>query len=211
MGYTANEYAVLNQALIDQHDNNISDFVHMQYALSARLAYVLDKDDMLSNIGTITQTGTFSTDEKVSYLGGWLGDAVLLVQNNQPAFTAADYTADLDAENVFRQINVGDDSITAINEYYETLSVGNNNRATIFKGYISYSYAKERVYYDLIDDRLLYLMNIASNNGDIVSVAYYAELLDNEEYHMNILRTDYPDAYDFLMSLDDGLAFMASY
>jgi hypothetical protein len=41
----------------------------MQITLSARLAYKLDLDDFGSNIGT------FSSDENVSYLAGWLGDA----------------------------------------------------------------------------------------------------------------------------------------
>lgn len=55
----------------------------------------------------------------------------------------------LDTENLFRKINGGEDSITAINAYYKTLSAGSSNRATIFKSYLSYSTVESMVLSEL--------------------------------------------------------------
>lgn len=172
-GYSEAEYNILDSALVAQHSNSkTSDFAHMQYSLAARLAYKLDQDGVLSNIYTI------SGDEYVSYLGGWLGDATL-PNGDATSFGNDDYMADLDAENVFRDIDNGEDSITAINAYYKLLN-GSSTRATIFKGYISYSTVESMV-------------------------------LSKLGKTLNQVRSEYPDTYDFLMSLKDGLAEINHY
>ena len=65
------EYLQLSGAVNEQYesadDNGFSDFAHFQISLAARLAYYLGKDNLFSNIYTK------GSDEKVSYLAGWLG------------------------------------------------------------------------------------------------------------------------------------------
>ena len=90
LGYTTAEYNIIKNTIIEQHtDTSTPDFSHMQYALAARLAYTLDEDDIWSNIFTI------STDENVSYLAGWLGDATLKENNGTTSMANDDYCADL--------------------------------------------------------------------------------------------------------------------
>lgn len=132
LGYSEAEYNKLNTALSSQHSNTqTSDFTHMQYSLSARLAYRLQKDGVFSNIYTL------SGDETVSYLAGWLGDATL-TSNGTTSMGNDDYMADLDAENIFRRIDGGEKQVVALNNYYRLLT-GQNTRATLFKSYLSYS------------------------------------------------------------------------
>lgn len=139
LGYTQSDYATINSALVNQHyETETSDFTHMQYAIAARLAYVLSLDGDLSNVYTL------DNDETVSYLGGWLGDATLL-NDGTTVFKNDDYLADLDAENIFREIDGGKDSVAAINLYYEELESANSNRATIFQSYINYSAVVQKV------------------------------------------------------------------
>lgn len=173
--YTESEYTMLNRALTEQHqDTGTSDFTHMQYAIAARLAYELTLDGIFSNIYT------FDNNEIVSYLGGWLGDATLH-NGGATSFKNDDYMADLDAENIFCEINdEGKDSVTAIIHYYEELESGRGNRATIFQSHISYSTAEQKV---------------------------RAQLNKTLEQ----IRTAYPDTYDFLMSLQNDLAVMGHY
>lgn len=174
LGYSETEYNKLNTALTEQHsDTTTSDFAHMQYSLAARLAYELNKDGALSNIYTLND------DDYVSHLAGWLGDATLL-SNGTTSFGNDDYMADLDAENIYRLISGGQDSITAINSYYKTLAGGNSTRATIFKTYLSYSNVENQVLSEL---------------GKTLAQ----------------VKTTYPDTYDFLMSLKDGLAEIDHY
>ena len=173
--YTASEYSVLKSALETQHryaeENQTSDFTHMQYAMAARLAYSLDIARDLSNLA--------GDDKTVSYLGGWLGDATLR-ENGTTTFKNDDYMADLDAENLFRVIDDEEDSITAINQYYDTLAEGSGNRATIFTQHLSYSTVEGMVLQRL--DRTIAQVQSA-----------------------------YPDTYDFLMSLKNGLAEIHDY
>lgn len=173
LGYSEAEYNKLNSALVSQHSNTQTcDFTHMQYSLAARLAYKLDQDGFLSNIYTI------SGNENVSYLAGWFGDATL-TNNGTTSFGNDDYMADLDAENLFRDIDGGEDSITAINAYYKSLA-GSSTRATIFKTHLSYSTVESMVLSEL---------------GKT----------------LNQVKSAYPDTYDFLMSLKDGLSEIDHY
>ena len=81
--YTETEYAVIDTAIQRNHgdalENNYIDFAHMQYSLAARIAYTLNKDGFFANFGAGIYTCSYGifTDEQISYLAGWLGDAVL--------------------------------------------------------------------------------------------------------------------------------------
>ncbi|MBE6947797.1 MAG: DNRLRE domain-containing protein [Ruminococcaceae bacterium] len=141
--YSEAAYNKLNSALNSQHLNTqTSDFAHMQYSLASRLAYTLHLDGILSNIYTT------NNDEIVSYLAGWYGDATLK-SNGTTVFGNDDYMSDLDAENLFRYIDGGANSITAINAYYQTLAGSSGNRATIFKSYLSYATVENTVLSEL--------------------------------------------------------------
>ena len=204
LGYTTAEYNIIKNTIIEQHtDTSTPDFSHMQYALAARLAYTLDEDDIWSNIFTI------STDENVSYLAGWLGDATLK-ENNGTTSMANDDCADLDAENVYRLIINGNSAINAMNSYYSNLT-SSRTRADVFLQYISYDTVKEKVFMELIDMQLSLLMSSASEQGNFVLVQYYLDLINDEQYHWDTIKSNYPDTYDFLKSLNDGLANMGHY
>ena len=219
LGYTESEYNTLNDGLLDNKsdaDNyhNIIDFTHMQYALAARLAYTLDKDKLLSNLFSGLYTGNYGiyADEEISYLGGWLGDAVLtkIYGQGTTAMKNEDYMADLDAENIYRLIIQGKSSIDAINEYYSNMT-SFNTRANIFLQYVPYTTVKEKVFYELIDAQLYMFMSNASNQGDIFMTKYYLDLINNEQYHFETIKSNYPDTYDFLKSLEDNLMTMVHY
>lgn len=170
LGYSEEEYNKLNSALVSQHLNTqTSDFTHMQYSLAARLAYKLDEDGILSNIYTT------SGNENVSYLAGWFGDATL-TNDGKTSFGNDDYMADLDAENLFRDIDGGEDSITAINAYYKSLN-GSSTRATIFQTHLSYSIVESMVLSELektldemksaYPDTYDFLMSLNNNRAEI--------------------------------------------
>ena len=205
LGYTISEYNTMKNAIINQHSNySTPDFTHMQYALSARLAYTLDKDDFWANILTL------NTDENISYLAGWLGDATLVENNGTTSMLDDDYCADLDAENIYRLILQGRTSVNAINSYYNSLSLC-FNRAHQFLSYISYATVQEKVFYELIDKHLISYKNSALQQGDIYVANYYTNLINNEQYHWDKIRTDYSDTYNFLLSLQNQKAHIEKY
>ena len=219
LGYTESEYNTLYNGLLDNKENadkyhDIIDFTHMQYALTARLAYNLDKDKFASNLFSGLYTGNYGiyTDEEISYLGGWLGDSVLtkIYGQGTTAMKNEDYMADLDAENIYRLIIQGKSSIDAINEYYYNMTEF-NTRATIFLQYIPYNTVKEKVFYELIDADLYMSMSSASRQGNIVLVNYYLDLIINEQYHFNEIKSKYSDTYNFLKSLEDFRLTMGEY
>ena len=216
LGYTNYQYAILNQDLIRQHStantkNSVIDFCHMQYSLSARLAYSLGYDSFISNWGTGFVTGNWGyyTDEDISYLAGWFGDAILMGESGgTTSFGNDDYMSDLDAENIYRIILQGGSSVNAFSNYYATLS-SCKNRAHIFKGHISYESVRSKIFYELVDTRLIELINANTNNIDLVK--YYRNLLKDEEYHWNVIRTQYYDTYNFLKSLNDNRSNLINY
>lgn len=219
LGYSESEYNSINNELQLNHTNannnhNLIDFTHMQYALAARLAYNLNEDGVLSNLGSGLYTGNFGvyTDEEVSYLGGWFGDAVLtnIYGVGQTSMKNEDYMADLDAENIYRLITQGKSAIVAINEYYSNMT-SSNTRADMFLQNISYNTVKQKVFYELIDAELYLFMTNASNQGDIFMTKYYLDLINDEQYHYDTIKSRYPDTYDFLKSLNDGLSEMKHY
>ena len=54
-------------------------------------------------------------------------------------------------------------------------------------------------------------MSYYSNQGNIIMVQYYNNLLNDEEYHWNTINTQYHDTYNFLKSLNDNLSNMSNY
>ena len=215
LGYTENEYNTLSVALSDNHnDGNTIDFTHLQYSLAARLAYTLDKDGLASNLGSQFKTGNWGiySDEDISYLGGWLGDATLRNDGGTgiPIMKNDDYMSDLDAENVYRLLLQGYTSIDAMNIYYSSMNAS-NTRANIFLQYIPYGTVKRKIFYELIDAQLYIFLSNASSQGDIIMTQYWSNLINNEEYHFNEIKSKYSDTYDFLMSLNNKLLTMAHY
>ena len=177
LGYTNSEYEQLKEAVKAQHnDASTPDFAHMQISLAARLAYHLDYDGMLSNIGT------GESDEDISYLAGWLGDATITT-DDQVYFKDDDYCADLDAENIYRRIVTGENYLVATREYYSSLTA-TNTRAKVFLSYISLSVV------------MLKVMQRLDVSGD--------DLM--EEIH-----SSFPDTYNFIMSLNNRLEHMAQF
>ena len=220
LGYSKSEYDALstgltmNKSEADEH-NKLLDFLHMQYSLSARIAYELNKDDLFaSNIGSGFFTGNFDiyTDEEVSYLAGWLGDAVLtnFYGTGTNILKNDDYMADLDAENIYRLITQGHSSLDAINEYYSNMT-SSNTRAHTFLQHISYDTVKQKIFNELIDKNLYRFKTIYLVLGNHIKANHYQNLIDDEEYHFNTIKSKYPDTYNFLKSLYDGLSTMEYY
>lgn len=208
LGYSAAEYTQLKNAIENQYDiadeENKIDFAHMQISMAGRLAYYLDFDKPLADIGE-----TF-VGEDVSYLAGWLGDCVLPENDGTTAIGNDDYCADLDAENIYRLIISNESLVNAANSYYANLS-SSRTRADVFASYISYNTAKNKVYNYLIDPTIQVLIDQAYADNNIVLANYYTSLLTDEQYHVDILIADYPDTYNFLCSLRDCLADVGDY
>ena len=213
LGYTLREFNILQSAITrNSSDSQAIDFAHMQYALAARLAYTLDKDGMASNAGAQLLTGNAKLyfDDEISYLGGWLGDAVIKESGGSTSLQNDDYCADLDAENIYRLILSGQTTIYAANSYYAGLSAA-STRADVFLGYIPYETVKGMVFEELIDAKLALLSAEAAKNGDVVTELYYLNLMNNEQYHWNRIKSENSDTYDFLKSLNDRRATEAHY
>ena len=182
LGYTKTQYDQLTKAVKEQHTkasnpeySQYSDFAHYQMALATRLAYQLDMDGLISNLGT------FCSDEVVSYLAGWLGDVTI----GDKAMDNPDYCADLDAEISYRYIVEGCSASDVLSYYFFPIT-NSKNRATLFLEYIRYDNVCQKVF-----NRL--------------------GLNKNNNAHWDKIRTDYPDTYDFLKSLENGLETMGHF
>lgn len=219
LGYTESEYNKLHDCLTNNQTNantchEIMDFTHMQYALAARLAYTLRLSSELSNWGPILYTGNFGryTDEEVSYLGGWFGDAILTDFYGQgtTSMKNEDYMADLDAENIYRLIIQGYSSTHAADAYYSNIS-SSNTRADIFLQYIPFNTVKDKIFYELIDAQLYLYLSNALSQEDIGQVQYWSNLINNEQYHYDTIKSNYRDTYNFLKSLEDRRSTMGQY
>lgn len=207
LGFSLSEYNQLKIDIQNQYKKSSPDFVHMQYALAARLTYKLN----LTEGNAIRWAGYTIAGEDVSYMGGWLGDAVLTEFNNgTTSMKDDDYCSDLDAEIVYRYIIQGRSSIHALNIYYSELA-RNGNRAIKFKSYISYETVQAKVFYYLVDIYIRAQMSLAANAGDIGAVNDYMSQLNSEKFHWDRIREDYPDTYNFLKSLDNGLPHIRNY
>lgn len=204
LGFTTTEYSQIKAAITSNYsDTSTGDFAHMQISLSARLAYQLNRNGILSNIGT------FCSDEDVSYLSGWLGDATLVGDNGQTSMKNDDYHADLDAENIYRLIAQGYTLVNATNVYYTSLT-STNTRATKFLSYIDYETVKDKIYEELVDKDLRLMMALASEQGNMTLYWYYYDLLSDEQYHLDVIK-GYPDTYNFMCSIRDGRSDIGSY
>ena len=174
LGYTHEQYDALDNALNMQHaDYSTADFVHLQYALAARLACVLEEEGMLSPM-------LFSKNEYSSYLAGWLGDATVLNNKGTTSFGNDDYMADLDAENIFRIINSDVSAVDAFSKYYCIIVNEKDNRATFFLQYLGYEYIE-------------------------------AKVLDELGKTLGEVKDEYPNTYDFLMSVKNNKAEMVHF
>ncbi len=161
-----------------QHDDAYrlekSDFAHFQISLAARLAYQIDID-------TNETMNLANTNERLSYLAGWLGDATL-DSGKGISFRNDDYKADLDAENVFRILSSSPGSyINAMNSYYLELYDKQQSRANIFTSHISYENVRNMIYAELNISPLL-----------------------SDENKLNCIQEIAPDTYDFLLGIRDG-------
>ena len=204
LGFSLSEYNQLKIDIQNQHERSHPDFAHMQYALAARLTYKLKLGTNPFRFAGYTIVG-----EDVSYFGGWLGDAVI-AENKTTSMKDDDYCADLDAENIYRYIIEGKKSIHAFNIYYSELA-RNGNRAIKFKSYISYNTVQEKVFYYLIDVKLKNQIASASQIRDVKTINELSALLNSEEYHWDTIKKDYPDTYNFLKSLYNGLPHIRNY
>ena len=75
------------------------------------------------------------------------------------------------------------------------------DRAKIFKNYIECEYVEDRIFYHLIDQPLYISISSSLNSGGVVDMEDYSDLLNNDEYRLNIIQESYPDTYNFLKSL----------
>lgn len=187
LNFSADEFNLLNGALNEQHriaiQNHYGDFTHCMYSLSARLAYLLDKDGFLSNLGTM------KSDEEISYLAGWFGDATLTGDNGYTSFGNDDYIADLDAENMYRILESDKtDFISMMVSYQQIINSKTQTRAEIFLSHLSYETVRSMVLKELVKKISMSL-----------------------EQKMDYLKTNQPDTYNFLMSLSDNLNEMGNY
>ena len=196
LGFTLDEYNSLSSCLME-NSAAFFDFIHMQAALVGRLAYSLG-------------IGLAGLNEEVSFLCGWLGDATILGSNLTTAIPNGDYCADLDAENIYRLIiNNNYSSVQATSIYYQSLT--NQTRATVFLTYISFNYVKAKIFSALVDSELFELYYSALRQEDNDNAQVLFNLIYDEPYHWTVIRSRYPDTYDFLMSLNDELSLIAHY
>lgn len=203
LGYTSNQFTTIKSAVVSNHTGTSCDFAHMQISLASRLAYLLDRDGFASNLYGI------SSDEEISYLGGWLGDATFSTEGTT-VIGNDDYCADLDAENVYRLIAQNYSIVDAMNTYYARLN-NSNTRAMVFLEYINYGEIKSLIYYYLVDLEILNMITIWGLAGQNDKVASLTALLSDEAYHQTRIREDYPDTYDFMCSVRDGKSYITDY
>lgn len=77
--------------------------------------------------------------------------------------------------------------------------------------YISYDTVKNKIFYELVDADLNALLLSAQLQGNIILANYYLGLINNEQYHYDTIKSEYPDTYNFLKSLNDRLFTMKEY
>ena len=209
--YTASEYNTLKNGLIHNHgvafdNDNIIDFAHLQYSLAARLAYVLNKSEpsfICDRYFWINDYQCYS-DEEISYLVGWLGDAVLIdvFGTEETTFNNTAYMSDLDAENIFRLIMKEKTVAEAITEYYSDMAL-HNNRATIFLQHIPLRTVKEKIFCELIGSYLIQEYKVKKN--------ILSDIINYEDCLWDSLESFYPDTYNFLKSLEERSSTLKRY
>ena len=211
LGYSNIEYCRLKNALIDNYkktfnNNNLIDFAHLQYALAARLAYVLNKSEpsfICDRYFWINDYQCYS-DEEISYLVGWLGDAVLVdvFGTEETTFNNTAYMSDLDAENIFHLIMKEKTVAEAITEYYSDMAL-HNNRATVFLQHIPLRTVKEKIFCELIGSHLIQEYKVKKN--------ILSDIINYEDCLWDSLESFYPDTYNFLKSLEERSSTLKRY
>jgi len=101
------------------------------------------------------------------------------------SFKNDDYHADLDAENIYRLILTGKTFVEAANQYYPSLT-STNTRADVFLSHIPYSIVEQKVF-------------------------TYAPFQGNNYDSLEDVKTQNPDTYNFLKSLQSRLSDIGNY
>ena len=180
LNFTPLEYDDMLTAIENNYSSSMPDFAHEQYALSTRLAYKLELgifgEYLLAPTSWWLSIFDGLSQEEKSYFGGWLGDATFtgesdFYNNDTTILENDDYCADLDAENIFRIIENGQDvDIVSAYKTYHSLLTASNTRAKVFKTYVDYEYVKEKIYYILVvkiyelNTCMLYLQGIRGSS-----------------------------------------------
>lgn len=199
--YSIAEYKIIKDAIILQHNNaQITDFSQMQYSLSCRLAY------SIKNMNSYFKTNQ-EFDEKESYLCGWLGKATIKTNYGTTVYNSKDYVATLDAENIYTCFikNKNKSVLYVMNKYYSSL-ISYESRASIFKRNIPFFKIKKMIYQELIDNKLSHLIHLSQMNNDYYHLHEYTFLLSDENYHINQIKTFFPNTYNFIRSIQLGLS-----
>jgi len=102
-----------------------------------------------------------------------------------PSFKNDDYHADLDAENIYRLILTGKSYIEAVNQYYPSLT-STNTRADVFLSHIPYATVEQKIF-------------------------TYAPFQGNNYDSSEHVKTQNPDTYNFLKSLQSRLSDIGNY
>ena len=121
-----------------------------------------------------------------------------------------DYCADLDAENIYREISSSVDYLGAICNYYRNLT-STNNRAHVFLNHIDYATVQSKVFHELIDKEIYVQLAIAYEWLDYETISRLNALLNDEEFHWNVIEDRYHDTYNFLLSLQEYKEFLCEY
>ena len=139
----------------------------------------------LNKEGLASNIGSHFLYDDVSYMAGWLGDATISEDYGTPRMDNRDYCADLDAEISYRYIVMGCSASDVLSYYFFPIA-NSKNRAVLFLEYIPYDNVCQKVFNHL---------GLNKNNN-----AHWAKI-----------QTDYPDTYDFLISLENGLETMGHF
>lgn len=145
------------------------DCSHMLYTIASNL---IDKgkgvDNSWNNPGASELS--WSSKEERKDITGWLGDAVYTGDNNKVSFGNDDFIADLDADNISHRILNGLDLSTAMEKYYQSLSLGNEDvlRTKEFLTNNSYEDVEETIFKrikvkDINDDRKKTMEDLKDN------------------------------------------------
>lgn len=181
LGMTSTAYSTLKSAVKNQH--NVANAGNAENDFAHCMITLSSRLSYKLDKDGIFSNIFYGDDENVSFLAGWLGDATLKGSNNLTSFGNDDYHADLDAENIYQKIISGYSFTEAANEYYDQLSPL-TTRADIFLTHIEYSTVQSLV---------------------------FEELYHTNTVSMETLKTDYPDTYNFLMSLSHGDSSIVNY
>lgn len=164
-----------------------------------------------SDIRTVETGQIYSLADMGIQMKAWRTASVLggLTYDGDTSFGNDDYHADLDAENVYHLIISGNSYLDAHNGYYESLCV--STRGEQFVSHICYETIESMIYYELIDKDLYTFIGLALEQEDYVRYQFYQNLLLDEQYHIDLIRESYPDTYNFMCSVRDGLSDLADY